>query len=64
LDRKRSVNILKKRRRFKVKGTIKDLQQKYAEHCGYKDFEELKEKNEEALRIWYLKMLEPEEEVK
>ena len=37
--------------------TIKELQDEYAKHCGYKDFEELREKDEEALKIWYLKML-------
>ena len=44
----------------KMTGSIAELQEKYAKHCGYKSFEELKEKNEEALRVWYLKMLEPE----
>jgi len=39
------------------KGTITELQEKYARHCGYRNFEELREKNEEALRIWYLRML-------
>lgn len=34
-----------------------ELQQEYAEHCGYKTFEELREKDEEALRTYYLKML-------
>ena len=37
--------------------SISELQQKYAEHCGYKDFEELREKDEKALRVWYLQML-------
>lgn len=38
--------------------TIAEIQQKYAEHCGYKNFEELREKDEEALKIYYMKMLE------
>ncbi len=42
-----------------TKATIEALQDEYARYCGYKDFEELREKDEEALRVWYLKMLEP-----
>lgn len=44
-----------------MKVTIEELQNDYARYCGYKTFEELREKNEEALRVWYLKMLQPKE---
>ena len=38
--------------------TIERLQNDYARYCGYKNFEELRENNEKALRVWYLKMFE------
>ena len=37
---------------------IEQLQDDYARHCGHENFEELGERDEEALRVWYLKMLE------
>lgn len=39
------------------KRPIVEVQEKYAKHCGYKTFEELREKDEEALRIYYLQMI-------
>lgn len=39
------------------KMTIKEAQEKYAKHCGHKNFEELRENNEEALKVWYLNMI-------
>ena len=38
-------------------GPITELQKEYAKHCGYRTFEELRENDEEALRIYYLQMI-------
>lgn len=42
--------------------SIEEFQQKYAEYCGYKDFDELRGRDEKALRVYYLKIFEPKEE--
>jgi len=41
--------------------TITEIQQEYAEYCGYKDFEELRKKDERALRYYYMQMLKANE---
>ena len=49
--------MIKVKKTTKKLDSITNLQEEYAKHCGCKTFEELKEKNEEALKIWYLNML-------
>lgn len=63
--RKTSLNLLRqnKPKEGEMTGTITELQNDYARHCGYDSFEELRENNEEALRIWYLKMFELKGEI-
>lgn len=51
------LNTIEEEMNQVCRGTIEELQEKYAKHCGYKTFEELREKDEEALRVWYLNMI-------
>lgn len=52
-----SLNTIEKKMKVVCTGTIAELQEKYAKHCGYKTFEELRKKDEEALKVWYLNMI-------
>ena len=43
--------------KYPIKGTTAELQEKFAKWCGYKTFEELRRKDGEALKAWYLNMI-------